>query len=161
MNSIYLDIETRAFPRLERSRQYITVVGFYHEDTGLVQLLWPDITAESLREALPPAEHIFTFNGNSFDLKVIWEQLEVNLTDDYHSHDLMYDCWSRGMRGGLKAVERRLGIARSCQPLSNYQIQHCWTRWKHHEDEYALRVLLKYNEEDVMNLIQLRQHLGV
>lgn len=161
MNSIYLDIETRAFPRLQRSRQYITVVGFYHEDTGLVQLLWPDITAESLLESLPPAERIFTFNGNSFDLTVIRQQLELNLMDKYQSHDLMYDCWSRGLRGGLKAVERRLGIARSHQPLSNYQIQHCWSRWKHNQDEEALRVLLKYNEEDVMNLIHLRKHLGV
>ncbi len=73
----------------------------------------------------------------------------------------MYDCWSNGLKGGLKAVERRLGIVRSQAPLSNYEIQGCWTRWKHKQDEDALRRLLKYNEEDVMNLVLLREMLGV
>lgn len=73
----------------------------------------------------------------------------------------MYDCWQRGLKGGLKAVERRLGIERSMPPLSNAEIQQCWTRWKHHDDEQALGRLLKYNEEDVMNLVRLRELLGV
>ncbi|MHB8968208.1 MAG: ribonuclease H-like domain-containing protein [Thermoleophilia bacterium] len=41
------------------------------------------------------------------------------------------------------------------------EIQQCWTRWKHHDDEQALGRLLKYNEEDVMNLVRLRELLGV
>jgi len=68
MDSLYLDIETRSFPG---RTHYISVVGFYHEETGLVQMLWPDITAETLEAALPDAERIYTFNGNNFDLKVI------------------------------------------------------------------------------------------
>lgn len=73
----------------------------------------------------------------------------------------MYDCWQRGLKGGLKAVERRLGIERTEPPLSNSQIQQCWTRWKHKQDDEALRRLLKYNEEDVMNLVSLREKLGL
>jgi hypothetical protein len=73
----------------------------------------------------------------------------------------MYDCWKHGLKGGLKAVERQLGIEREQPPLGNYQIQECWTRWKHKQDEQALSVLLKYNEEDVMNLVRLREILGV
>ena len=110
---------------------------------------------------LPAAERIFTYNGNGFDLKVIRQQLGVNLMDYYKSHDLMYDCWSKGLKGGLKAVERRLGISRVREPLSNYEIQRCWTRWKHRQDAAALRRLLAYNEDDVMNLVALREKLGV
>ena len=33
--AIYLDIETRAAPSLSWDRQYITVVSFFHKDTGL------------------------------------------------------------------------------------------------------------------------------
>lgn len=161
MDSLYLDIETRAVPKLPMHRQYITVVGFYHESTGLRQLLWPDLTADSLAEALPEAERIYTYNGNNFDISVIRNHLGLDLLDFYKSRDLMYDCWSHGLKGGLKAVERRLGIPREQPPLSNYEIQHCWTRWKHHGDEEALEVLLKYNEEDVMNLVALRRKLGV
>ncbi len=158
MDSVYLDIETRCF---RGTNHYITVVGFYHEKTGLVQLIWPDLTAETIDRALPDAGRIFTYNGNNFDLKVINDHLGIRLLDRYKSRDLMYDCWSHGLKGGLKAVERQLEIPRNQFPLNNYEIQHCWTRWKHHGDEEALQVLLKYNEEDVMNLVALREKLGV
>lgn len=161
MDALYLDIETRAVPKLPWHRQYITVVGFYHKDTGLQQLLWPDLTAESLDAALPDAERIYTFNGNSFDLKVIRSHLGLDLLERYKSRDLMFDCWSQGLKGGLKKVEQILGIPREQPPLSNYEIQRCWTHWKHKGDEEALKVLLKYNEEDVMNLVELRAKLGV
>jgi len=157
--ALFLDIETRAVPGLPLHRQYITVVGFYHEQTGLQQLLWPDLTPESLSAALPDAERIYTFNGNSFDLKVISRHLGLDLLDRYKSRDLMYDCRSHGLKGGLKAVERMLGIRRVQPPLSNYEIQNCWSRWKHKGDDKALAVLLKYNEEDVMNLVVLRDKL--
>ena len=159
--SVYLDIETRAVPGLGWDRQYITVVGFFHKSTGLRQLIWPDLSGESLAAELPEAGRIYTFNGNSFDLKVIRQKLGLDLLDRYKSRDLMYDCWSNGLKGGLKAVERRLGIVRSQAPLSNNEIQRCWTRWKHKQDEDALRCLLKYNEEDVMNLVILREKLGI
>ena len=136
------------------------MIGFYHETSGLKQLVWPDITAESLRAELPEAERIYTFNGNGFDLRVINHHLGLNLLDFYKSRDLMYDCWSNGLKGGLKAVERQLGIARN-QLLTNSQIQYCWTRWKHRGDEEALSRLLEYNRDDVMNLVKLRERLGI
>ncbi|MHB9112880.1 MAG: ribonuclease H-like domain-containing protein [Thermoleophilia bacterium] len=158
MDSLYLDIETRSFPG---RMYYITVAGFYHEQTGLVQMLSPDITAESLEAALPDAEYIYTFNGNNFDLKVIEQFHGINLIDRYKSRDLMYDCRKCGLKGGLKVVEQRLGIQRTQPPLNNFEIQHCWSRWKHKQDEDALKTLLTYNEEDVMNLIKLRAKLAI
>ncbi len=124
-------------------------------------MIWPDLSRETLVAELPAAERIFTYNGNGFDLKIIRSQLGLNLLDRYKSCDLMYDCWSKGLKGGLKAVERRLGIGRAHEPLSNYEIQNCWSRWKHYQDEEALRRLLAYNEDDVMNLVKLRERLGV
>lgn len=137
------------------------MVGFFHEDTGLTQIIWPDLNAEALTAALPEAEHIYTYNGNNFDIQVIRHHLGLDLLEYYTSRDLMYDCWRRGLKGGLKAVEQQLGIRREQPPLDNYQIQECWTRWKHKQDEEALAVLLKYNEEDVMNLVKLRELLAV
>lgn len=137
------------------------MVGFYHEQTGLVQQLWPDLTAASLAAVLPDADRIYTYNGNAFDLKLIKQHLGLDLLERYKSRDLMYDCRQCGLKGGLKAVERQLGIGRDQPPLSNSQIQQCWSRWKHRQDETALRTLLKYNEEDVMNLVDLRARLGL
>lgn len=126
-----------------------------------MQQVWPDISAESLSAALPEAERIFTYNGNCFDLKVIRDHLGIDLLERYKSRDLMYDCRSCGLKGGLKAVERKLGIGRVLAPLSNTEIQRCWSEWKHGGDGAALGRLLKYNEEDVMNLVRLREKLGV
>lgn len=160
MDSLYLDIETRSFPG---RMHYITVVGFFHEKTGLVQMIWPDITAESLEAALPDAKFIYTFNGNNFDLKVIEQFHGINLLDRYESCDLLCACRNdrrkSELKGGLKAVERYFEIPREQAPLNNIEIQRCWSRWKHHGDKDALRTLLKYNEEDVMNLITLRRIL--
>ena len=157
---LFLDIETRSFPRLRASRQYITVVGFYHEQTGLAQMIWPDITKDSLLDVLPKADHVYTYNGNNFDLPVIRHQLGLDLHDHYKSRDLMYACWREGLKGGLKAVERQLGISRT-EHLDNWDIQRCWTAWKHKGDDEALKRLLKYNEEDVMNLVEVKNHLGL
>ncbi|RJQ48021.1 MAG: exonuclease [Gaiellales bacterium] len=126
-----------------------------------MQHVWPELTGDTLAASLPEARRIYTYNGNCFDLKVVRQHLGVDLLDHYKSRDLMYDCRQRGLTGGLKAVERLLGIERSQPPLSNAEIQQCWTRWKHRQDEGSLRRLLKYNEEDVMNLVLLRERLGV
>ncbi len=161
MVDLYLDIETRAVPGLSWDRQYITVVGFFHKETGLRQIIWPHLSGAALKAALPAAERIFTYNGEGFDLKVIRRQLGLNLLDYYKSHDLMFDCWSKGLKGGLKAVEHRLGIGRAVEPLSNRELQRCWTLWKHRQNEAALKHLLAYNGDDVMNLVALRERLEV
>ena len=126
-----------------------------------MQHVWPDLTGEALASSLPQAERIYTYNGNAFDLKLIQRHLGIDLLRRYKSRDLMYDCRSSGLTGGLKAVERQLGIERAQPPLSNTEIQQCWTRWKHKQDGAALKRLLKYNEEDVMNLVRLREMLGM
>ena len=158
MDSIYLDIETRYF---FGKTHYVTIVGFYHEETGLRQLIWPDIDADSLTEALPPARCIYSYNGDNFDLPMIRSELGLDLRESYISRDLMRDCRLNGLRGGLKSVEQKLGIVRSQTPLENMEIQDCWSRWKHRNDDDALARLLKYNEDDVMNLIELRRKLGI
>jgi len=41
----------------------------------------------------------------------------------------MYDCWSKNLYGGLKAVERQLGIERHLKDVNGYEAVRLW--WKY------------------------------
>ena len=73
----------------------------------------------------------------------------------------MYNCWRRDLKGGLKVVEVRLGIARRLPDMNGYMAVKLWWDYVNDNDLEALRVLLEYNREDVMNLHVLREKLGV
>lgn len=72
----------------------------------------------------------------------------------------MYDCWRRGLYGGLKAVERQLGIPRSLPHLDGRDAMRLWAAYVDRGEEEALELLLRYNREDVENLDLLRSHLS-
>ena len=73
----------------------------------------------------------------------------------------MYDCWRRNLYGGLKEVERKLGIDRRSAGIDGRMAVRLWWNYKLYDDEKALLTLLGYNREDVLNLKLLRQKLHV
>lgn len=149
--SVYLDVETDWHGRL-------TIIGFYHRETGLVQLVGGEISKGNLLASLPPAEFLFTYNGHCFDLRCIRRQLGVELRDLYRSCDLRWICQRHGITGGLKVVERRLGITRALPGLDGSDAVRLWARFLRGDRE-ALQTLLLYNREDVLNLVRLRECL--
>lgn len=149
----YLDIETSY-------HREITVVGIYRKDKGLSQLIGKDVTADSILTALEGIDVIFTYNGERFDLPVIARQTGVNLLNRFKSHDLMYDCWKMKLFGGLKKVEKTLGINRNLKEVDGKLAMVLWDRYCWENDEDALDTLLKYNEEDVVNLPVLQNKLN-
>lgn len=148
-----MDIETSY-------RKEITVLGVYREDTGIHQLIGSSITPKRILDMLQGIDIIYTYNGSRFDLPVIAKQTGVNLSDHFESHDLMYDCWERNLYGGLKWVERVLGIRRALSGMDGYQAMQLWERYFWFKDKEALQKLLKYNEEDIVNLTFLREKLA-
>jgi uncharacterized protein YprB with RNaseH-like and TPR domain len=158
-NDAYLDIETTGL-----SWQYadITVIGIYlvnRMESRLVQLVDRDVTVDNLRETIDGVSAIYTYNGSRFDLPFIHGVLGINLADISHHHDLMYDCWRCNLKGGFKAVEQQLGIPRQLQGINGWDAVLLWQRYQHFGDQKALATLLKYNEEDVVNLKVLRERL--
>jgi hypothetical protein len=71
----------------------------------------------------------------------------------------VYDCWRRNLYGGLKRVERKLDIKRSLAEIDGYEAVRLWWRYVNDDNEDALRTLLEYNKEDVLNLKTLRERL--
>jgi hypothetical protein len=146
----YLDIETCAGGD-------VTVVGVFREDRGLRQLVGGEITDVTLWEALEGVDTICTFNGDRFDLPILERQVRVDLRARFRSLDLLRECRRAGLKGGLKQLEQRFGIARSTRGMSGWDALQLWARYENDGDRAALGALLEYNREDVMNLVQLER----
>jgi uncharacterized protein YprB with RNaseH-like and TPR domain len=155
----YLDIETTG---LAPSGCEITVVGIHRcrgEDTDFVQLVGREATADAILEALRDIDILYTYNGSRFDLPFIHARLGIDLTQLFDHRDLMYDCWRNNLYGGLKGVERRLGIARNLPGMNGWEAVRLWWKYVDSFDLEALDTLLEYNKEDVLNLKTLRDML--
>jgi len=161
MIEAYLDIETTGLSHLYAE---ITVIGIYlvnRSDRRLVQLVGDEITSENLLKSLEGVNKIFSYNGSRFDLPFIHSFLGMDLNKIAYHHDLMYDCWQCNLKGGFKAVEQQLGIPRQLQGITGWDAVLLWQRYQNYGDQEALATLLKYNEEDVVNLKVLREMLNV
>ena len=155
----YLDIETTG---LSAGPDSITVVGIFLVDeleTRVVQLVGSDITEDNLLAALSGVDTVYTYNGSRFDLPFIQSVLGTNIEALFDHRDLMYDCWSCNLKGGLKRVEVMLNISRELQGLNGLDAVLLWQRYVNHNDKHALDTLLHYNKEDVVNLKTLREKL--
>jgi uncharacterized protein len=155
----YLDIETTG---LSAEYSDITVIGIHlveEERQSFVQLVGDEITAESLCRALEGVSVLHTYNGSRFDLPFIQARLGVDLGSMYEHCDLMYHCWSCKLYGGLKNVERLLGIPRRIKDITGLDAVRLWWSYINDYNVQALATLLEYNREDVINLRTLREIL--
>ena len=153
MTFAYLDIETSWEKR-------ITIIGIYRSGEQTTQLIAPDINRDDLLEALDGVDRLYTYNGTGFDLPVIERWLGIHLAGLVPHRDLMYDCWKRKLKGGLKGVERALGIHRDTEGVDGLQAMRLWAAYQRGDRE-ALELLLRYNKEDCVNLEVLAYKIGV
>ena len=155
----FLDIETTG---LSFSYNDITVLGIFlcnGEDSRVVQLVGRDVTRANLLDALRDVSKIYTYNGHRFDLPFIYTRLGVNLAEMYEHQDLMFDCHRNNLYGGFKAVETRLGIFRELTGVNGLEAVRLWWKYIDYFDENALKTLLAYNREDIVNLKALKEKL--
>ena len=149
----YLDIET--------DRQgVISVIGIYTEQKGLVQLYGDEINAQNVEMMTDTAKTIVTFNGDSFDLPVIKKSLSLDLKATHSSLDLFKEKKILGIKGGLKELEKKFGIARKTDGINGYHAVKLWESYTRFGNMESLRLLLEYNGEDVVNLISVESCLA-
>ena len=152
----YLDIETTGFVG---GNSYPTVVGIavdFPGDWSIEQLVGDDITADAVLHVLEGVTSLYTFNGAGFDLPFLAWRPGVDLRRRFEHHDLMRSSRRAGLRGGLKAIEKALGIARNLPDLYGRDAITLWHKYRQENSRAALDMLLEYNREDVENLRVLR-----
>jgi uncharacterized protein len=156
----YLDIETTG---LDPGNCEITVVGIYltGEREEVVQLVGSQIKGEVILDSLQGVKSLYTYNGGRFDLPFINSRHGVNLERCFPHYDLMYHCWRKNLYGGLKAVEQCLGIPRQLKEVNGLVAIRLWWRYVNDYDQQALKILLDYNREDIINLKALKEKLQI
>lgn len=157
----YLDIETTG---LSRSFCDITIIGIALEKNGklkVTQLLETTLTEKKLLNSLLGIDELYSYNGSRFDLPFIKAKFGVDLKKQFAHTDLMYNCWEKNLKGGLKVVERLLCIDRNLKGVDGFMAVQLWWEYKNYNNADALRTLLEYNREDIVNLKLLREKLCV
>ncbi|WP_439026303.1 ribonuclease H-like domain-containing protein [Haloarchaeobius sp. DT45] len=142
----FFDIETTG---LSKERDTVTTVSFHTggETTTLVQ--GDDLTAETIDEQFADAALMATFNGARFDVPFLETSFDVDL--DLPHIDLMYPCKRIGLDGGLKAIEKDVGIAREGPDISGRDAVRLWREYERGSQD-ALDTLVEYNRDDTRNL---------
>ena len=150
---LYLDIETTG---LSPERNEVTIVGAF-DGKELHQLI-KGITLEekTLQKLFHRTDKIVSYNGKRFDVPFIQHNFPKLCIECEH-HDLMHTAWSRNLYGGLKKVERMLGIGREAE-LSGKDAVRLWKEYERGDSD-SLKKLLDYNAEDVLNLVRLEKVL--
>lgn len=148
----YLDIETTG---LDIGRDAVTVVGLY--DGRRTRSFVKGENLEELPAALETVRLLVTFNGSRFDVPFLRRAFPRMRLDQLHL-DLMNPLHRLGYWGGLKRIERRLGIERSDETagMSGFDAVRLWSEYEAGDDE-ALDTLVAYNLEDVVNLEPLAE----
>lgn len=145
-STCFFDIETTG---LDAARNDVTTVTFHRggETTTLVQ--GDNLTADALHEQFDPADLIVTFNGKRFDVPFLEQSFDLAI--DVPHVDLMYPCKRLGLTGGLKQVEKDVGIDRDRPDLSGRDAVRLWRQYERGDDD-ALDTLVSYNRDDTENL---------
>jgi uncharacterized protein YprB with RNaseH-like and TPR domain len=155
----YLDIETTGSGW---AQQAVTVVGLYDGHTMRQFVLGQNLL--DFPAALDGLDVLVTFNGSQFDLPVLRDAFPGLILPPLHL-DLRFILARLGHRGGLKRIEPRFGIHRAPEVagLDGFDAVLLWRRFQR-GDLTARKLLLQYNQEDVLNLETLMERayeLGV
>ena len=150
---VYLDIETDG----GRSGASVTTIGLY--DGVEFKCLIKGKNMDEFPEIIKQYGMIVTFFGASFDLPMLekrffglkFHQLHLDLCPTLHR---------LGLKGGLKKIEKELGISRGddTDGLNGLDAIRLWRMYSLKGDEEALETLIAYNREDVVNMEYLANY---
>ena len=145
--AVYLDIETTGYDQWSSD---ITVIGLYDGDR--VQTFVNGKNLDAFEMAIARYDLGVTFNGACFDLPFIKGCFPGISLPNGHI-DLRFVLKKLGYEGGLKKIEKDLGITRSDEidGVDGFEAVRLWRRYQR-GDEKALKTLISYNNADIINL---------
>jgi hypothetical protein len=146
----FLDIETTG---LSASDSEVTMIGTL--GGGKLALFIKGIDLDRFPAYIAQFPLLVTFNGSQFDVPFLRAHFPRARLDQAHI-DLRFVLRSLGYRGGLKVIERNLGLIRDAaiEGVDGLEAVRLWHRHRR-GDRAALMKLALYNLTDVVNLVEL------
>jgi len=136
----------------------VTLVGVFAD--GRYYAFYDDFDPNAVAHFLSRFKILLTYNGRRFDIPCLVRNCGLSFLKNTVNVDLMFLCRRLGLTGGLKSVERRLGIERpdSVRDLDGYDAVLLYRRYRE-GDADSLELLLRYNRSDVENLFAIFERL--
>lgn len=149
-DAVFLDIETSGY------YGDITVIGMFDGHDTKTMVRGHNLDKNLLRKTLEPYKLLVTFNGASFDLPVI-KRYFGNVVPTVPHIDLRHVCAKLGLTGGLKQIEKTMGIRRpdDLDGVSGADAVYLWQQYTATGNREYLETLVRYNEEDIINLVPI------
>jgi len=151
-STVFLDIETTG---LSRYYDEVTMIGLF--DGERVKIFVKGQNLDDFPNEIRKYSMIVTFNGTLFDLPFLASKFESLKLPRVHV-DLRFFLRRLGYKGGLKLVEKRVGIIRDkeVQSIDGFGATVLWNRYLRGNVD-ALRLLVEYNIADTTNLKTLME----
>jgi len=155
-HALYLDIETTGTSPHDGE---VTVVGLHRRGETVCLVRGETLTTERLQAELDACTLLVTFFGTGFDVPYLRAKFP-RLTFSMPHFDLCFAARRLGLRGGLKQIERELGIERdsALRSLDGWDAVRLWMQWRA-GNAAARDLLLAYNAADTANLVPLATYL--
>lgn len=146
--AIYFDIETT---ELDINNDEIVIIAALHDGKVEHLIKYKNLTRENVQKLFSKSNIIVSFNGKSFDVPFIQNEFDISLSDKHHL-DLIHLSRSCGLKGGLKAIEKKLEIERLLPEIDGSHFPRFWNEFKHSNDETLFDIMLTYAVEDIVHL---------
>lgn len=151
----YFDIETDGLSIYECEP---TVICLYHKGECLTYINGENL--DDFVDQLFDVELLVSFNGTSFDVPCVQNYFNIPTLPCPHV-DLRWVCHHKGYRGGLKSIEREMGIQRDGDVVGvdGHEAVILWQKWKLYGQERALDRLVHYCQADTVGLADLHREI--
>lgn len=145
-SAAYVDIETTG---MTMEDDHITTIALY-DGTDIRTYVYGD-NLDDFQDDIREYKMIVTYNGRCFDGPFIERYFQIKLNMAHM--DLRFVLKAAGVSGGLKNCEKEMGLDRGdLAGVDGFDAVLLWREYDITKDERALRTLLAYNIEDVINL---------
>jgi uncharacterized protein YprB with RNaseH-like and TPR domain len=154
-NAVFLDIETSGVTKHDD----VVVVGLFDGLNTKTMIKGINLNLFGLKQELSKYCLIVTFNGATFDIPFLKKRYP-GLIPKIPIFDVRTTCARVGLNGGLKEIEKKLGIRRNkiIEKFYGGDPLCLWKMYRATGDEYYLNLLIEYNEGDTMNLQRIADY---
>ena len=146
----FFDIETTG---LDKNRNKVTTIALHRNGETKTLVRGEDLTRENLQEEFFNSSLLVSFNGKRFDQPFLEHSFNLDIENPHI--DLMYSFKRLGYSGGLKQVEKDLGVERELEDIDGREAVRLWKKYEKTGNREHLEKLLKYNQYDTENLREL------
>jgi uncharacterized protein len=154
--TVFLDIETTG---LDSKNNDITLIGLFDGINTKTMVKGINFDYKALKNELQKYKLMVTFNGSCFDVPFI-NKIYPGLLPNIPNFDVKSVTYKLNLKGGLKEIERKLGIKRNkiIEKFYGGDALTLWRMYRSTGDEYYLKLLVEYNEEDIINLKTIAEY---